>query len=116
VGFKTKASPYGTEEAPLNATLMALSHGASFVARLFAGNPVQISDAIIQGIDHQGFSFFHVYTSCVTFDKQFKTWNHLKEKTHALPNGYDDSDQKAAIHHVLDDNYSLGVVYRKKIE
>ncbi|MFH1491057.1 MAG: thiamine pyrophosphate-dependent enzyme, partial [Pseudomonadota bacterium] len=39
VGTKTKASPYGSEDEPLDATLMALSYGASFVARLFAGDP-----------------------------------------------------------------------------
>lgn len=114
-GFKTKASPGGTTERPLNATLMALSYGASFVARLFAGDPGSITEAVIEGIGHRGFSFFHVYTTCVTFDKTFKTWDHLKERVHPLPEDHDPGDLKKAIHHVLEDDFTTGVIFRRDI-
>ena len=113
-GTKTKASPYGSEGTPLNGTLMALSYGASFVARLFAGDPQSITDALKEGIQHEGFSIFHVYTSCVTFDKQFKTWNNLKEQTHPLPENHDPSNLKNAINIVLEDNFAMGIVYRRE--
>jgi 2-oxoglutarate ferredoxin oxidoreductase subunit beta len=112
-GLKTKASPEGSREKPLNATLLALSYGATFVARLFAGDPHGITTALMEGIQHEGFAFFHLYTSCVTFDKQFKTWSNLKEWGHPLPHGYDPSNHKEAISHVLDDDFSLGVLYRE---
>lgn len=116
VGTKTKASPYGTVDAPLNATLMALSYGASFVARLFAGDPEGITEAILEGIAHKGFSFFHIYTTCLTFDKDFKTWDHLKEWVHPVPNDHDPSDLKRAIDHVLEDNFSTGILYRREAD
>ena len=112
-GTKTKASPYGSDGAPLNGTLMALSYGASFVARLFAGDPESITAALKEGIQHVGFSIYHVYTSCVTFDKQFKTWDNLKEKVHSLPEDHDPSSRKKAMNIVLDDNFTMGIVYRK---
>ncbi len=112
VGFKTKASPRGTFEKPLDGTLMALSYDASFVARLFAGDPESITAALVEGIRHKGFSFFHVYTSCVTFDKRFKTWDHLKEWVHPLPETHDPTNRKAAIMQALDDQFSLGILYR----
>ena len=112
VGLKTKVSPDGSRETPLNATLMSLSYGATFVARLFAGDPVAIADTIMEGIGHPGFAFFHIYTSCITFDKQFKTWNNLKENAHSLPEDYDPTDRKAAMGHVLDDDFSVGVIYK----
>ena len=112
-GLKTKVSPKGSVERPLNATLMALSHGATFVARLFAGDPEGIADALMEGIRHPGFSFFHLYTSCITFDKQFKTWNNLKESVHPLPEGHDASDRKGAMGHIMDDDFSMGIVYRE---
>lgn len=93
-GFRTKVSPKGSFEAPLNATLMALSYGASFVARLFAGDPETIASVLMEGVRHKGFSFFHLYTSCVTFDKEFKTWDHLEEWTHPLPKQHDPGDLK----------------------
>ena len=117
VGLKTKASPDGNEWEPLNGTLMALSYGASFVARLFAGDPVTITKALLEGIQHQGFSFFHVYTSCVTFDKQFKTWDNLKKQVHPLPEDHDPSDRKRAVIEAMEDDFSMGIIYRgKKIE
>lgn len=114
IGFKTKASPFGTADAPLNATLMALSYGASFVARLFAGDPDGITSALTQGIRHKGFSFFHLYSTCVTFDKQFKTWQHLKEWVHPLPDGYRPTDLKGAITEALDDLFSVGILYQRE--
>jgi 2-oxoglutarate ferredoxin oxidoreductase subunit beta len=113
-GFKSKASPDGSRDQPLNATLMALSYGASFVARLFAGDPEGITHALKEGLRHKGFSFFHIYTTCVTFDKQFKTWNHLKAWTHPLSSEHDLSDQKKAFLQVLEDPFSLGILYQKK--
>jgi 2-oxoglutarate/2-oxoacid ferredoxin oxidoreductase subunit beta len=112
-GFKTKASPQGNLDAPLNGTLLALSYGASFVARLFAGDPDGIARALKEGIQHKGFAFFHIYSSCVTFDKEFKTWDHLKDWVHPLPSTHDPSDLKTAIHEAMDDPFSLGVIYRR---
>lgn len=114
VGLKTKVSLQGSVETPLNATLMALSYGATFAARLFAGDPEGIADTLVEGIRHPGFSFFHIYTSCVTFDKQFKTWNNLTKNVHPLPKTYDPSDRKKAMDHILDDDFSMGIIFRKE--
>jgi 2-oxoglutarate ferredoxin oxidoreductase subunit beta len=114
MGFKTKASPHGSQESPLNATLMALSYGASFVARLFAGDPESIATALMEGVRHRGFSFFHVYTSCVTFDKSFKTWDHLKEWTHPLPTVHDPSDFKQALSLAMDDLFGMGILFQRE--
>ena len=113
-GTKTKASPQGSTEAPLNGTLMALAYGASFVARLFAGDPDAITRAIMEGVRHKGFSFFHLYTSCVTFDKAFKTWDHLKQWVHPLPEDHDPSDRKQAMSLALEDDFCLGILYRRE--
>jgi 2-oxoglutarate/2-oxoacid ferredoxin oxidoreductase subunit beta len=113
-GTKTKASPLGTSERPLNATLMALTYGASFVARLFAGDPETISSVLLEGTEHPGFAIFHIYTSCVTFDKSFKTWANLKKWVHPLPENYNPADRKQAFDHVLDDDFSTGVIYKRK--
>ena len=90
---------------------MALSYGASFVARLSTADTDGLTTALIDGTQHEGFFFFHVYTLCVTFDKDFKTWNNLKEKIKPLPEDYDSSDRKKAIERVLTDDDSVGVIY-----
>lgn len=114
IGVKTKASPYGTHDKPLNATLMALTYGASFVARLFAGDPKGITRALMEGTKHPGFAIFHIYTSCVTFDKTFKTWDHLKQWVHPLPEDHDPTDLRQAFDRVLEDDFSLGVIYKRE--
>jgi 2-oxoglutarate ferredoxin oxidoreductase subunit beta len=113
-GLKTKASPEGSTDAPLNATLMALSYGASFVARLFAGDPESITEALMVGIKHPGFSFFHIYTTCLTFDKQYKTWDNLKEWSHPLPDHHDPSDRKTATVLALEDEFVMGIIYKRE--
>ncbi|MDP6179517.1 MAG: thiamine pyrophosphate-dependent enzyme [Desulfatiglandales bacterium] len=116
LGLKTKASPDGTMDQPLNATLLALSYGASFVARLFAGDPEGSTTALIEGSQHRGFSFFHFYTTCVTFDKQFKTWENLKKRVHALPERHDPSDLRQAMDRVFEDDFSMGILYKREKE
>jgi len=113
IGMKTKASPTGTLEKPLNATLLALTYGASFVARLFAGDPNTIESVLTEGVKTPGFSFFHIYTSCVTFDKSFKTWANLKKWVHPVPEDHDSSDLRRAFDLVLEDDFALGVIHRR---
>jgi 2-oxoglutarate/2-oxoacid ferredoxin oxidoreductase subunit beta len=113
IGMKSKASPYGTTDKPLNATLLALTYGASFVARLFAGDPQGITRALVEGTKHPGFAIFHIYSSCVTFDKAFKTWANLKRWVHPLPEDHDPTDRKQAFDRVLDDDFCTGIVYRR---
>ncbi|MBI5569473.1 MAG: 2-oxoacid:ferredoxin oxidoreductase subunit beta [Desulfomonile tiedjei] len=113
MGTRSKASPFGTTDRPLNATLLALTYEASFVARLFAGDPRGIASALVEGTMHEGFSIFHIYSTCVTFDKTFKTWNNLKNWVHPLPEGYDPTDRRQAFDEVLSDDYSIGVIYKR---
>jgi len=113
LGTKTKASPAGTIDRPLNATLLALTYGASFVARLFAGDPKGITAALVEGTKHPGFAIFHIYTTCVTFDKVFKTWANLKKWVHPLPEDHDPTDRRQAFDQVLEDDFSLGIIYKR---
>jgi 2-oxoglutarate ferredoxin oxidoreductase subunit beta len=69
VGMKTKSMPYGNIEAPLNPVALALSVGATFVARGFSGEQKHLTDLIKQGIRHKGFSFIDVFSPCVTYNK-----------------------------------------------
>ncbi len=112
-GTVTKASPNGTLEKPLNATLLALTYEASFVARLYAGDPNSIAFALTEGVKTPGFAFFHIYTTCVTFDKEFKTWTNLKQWVHPLPPDYDPTDRRRAFDTVFEDDFSIGIIYRR---
>ena len=68
-GFKTKSTPDGVTDEPINPLTLALTAGATFVARGFAGDIPGLSELIVQAISHKGFSVLDMLQPCVTFDK-----------------------------------------------
>lgn len=68
-GFKTKSTPDGVIDTPINPLSIALVSGASLVARGFAGDIPQLTETLSRAISHQGFSVVDVLQPCVTFDK-----------------------------------------------
>ncbi len=110
-GMVKKASPYGSPEYPLNPLLMALSYGASFVARGFSSRPKEMVELIKQGIQHKGFAFIQVFSPCVTFND---TYDHFRQLTLDLPADHDPSNQLMAMERALSqDPLYLGVYYRE---
>ncbi|MFH1664059.1 MAG: 2-oxoacid:ferredoxin oxidoreductase subunit beta [archaeon] len=68
-GAKTVSTPHGSIEVPVNPISLALSSGATFVARGFAGNTIQLTDLFVKGNEHKGFALIDVFQPCVTFNK-----------------------------------------------
>ena len=63
-GSRTKTSPFGSIDEPIDACRMVTSLGASYVARWTTAHPVQLEKAIADGITHRGFSFIEVLSQC----------------------------------------------------
>ena len=68
VGMKTKSTPFGSVEAPVNPLTSAIMNGATFVARGFSGDPKQLTVLITKAIEHRGFALIDVFSPCVTFN------------------------------------------------
>lgn len=64
VGAKTKTSPYGTIDEPIDACKVAMSAGATFCARWTVAHPNQLKKTMKEGILHKGFSFVEVLSIC----------------------------------------------------
>lgn len=112
-GFRTTTSPYDNLDRPLNPLLMVLSYGASWVGQAYAGRPQQLEDMIKQAIAHRGFSYLHILSPCVTFDKTARTYDHLGSLVQDVPANHDISDLGAAMALAMNTaNPSLGVFYR----
>ncbi len=69
-GTRTKSTPSGVLESPVNPIAIALASGASFVARGFSGDTKHLSGLFSEAIRHRGFSFVDVLQPCVTFNKK----------------------------------------------
>ena len=114
-GFTTKTTPRGSTDRAVNPLLLALTSGATFVARGFSGQPKELADLIVQGIDHKGFSVIDVFSPCPTFNK-VNTFKLYREQTEPLPGGHDRSSLGEAITMATTANpLYLGVFYQEGI-
>jgi 2-oxoglutarate ferredoxin oxidoreductase subunit beta len=67
VGSKSKKGE-ANQMSPIDPVLLALSLGASFVARSFSGDKVQLVPLLKAGLSHRGFALIDVISPCVTFN------------------------------------------------
>jgi 2-oxoglutarate ferredoxin oxidoreductase subunit beta len=113
---KTKTTPRGNVEKPLNPLMLALVSGATFVARGFSGQPAHLTALIEQGIAHKGFAFIDVFSPCVTYNK-LNTYKWFKERIYKLedeapdrdPTDFSDAMSTAM---EFDDRIPIGLIYK----
>ena len=98
IGMKTKSTPFGSVEGPINPITLALAVGCTFVARGFSGEQKQLTDLIKQGLQHKGFSFIDVFSPCVTYNHD-NTYPWFKQRVKKLEEDstYDSSNWQMAI-------------------
>jgi 2-oxoglutarate ferredoxin oxidoreductase subunit beta len=112
---RTKSTPHGNVEAPLNPLALAMVAGATYVARAFSGEPNQMADIIAGGIQHKGFALIDVFSPCVTYNK-VNTYAYFKKRVYKLEDdaGYDSSNAKVAMERCQEwgDRIPLGVFYK----
>jgi 2-oxoglutarate ferredoxin oxidoreductase subunit beta len=101
MGAKTKSTPFGDIESPLNPVSLAISAGATYVARGFAGEPAQLSELIKNGITHKGFAIIDVLSPCVSFNT-LNTYDWFRKRVYKLDQGHDPSDRAAALAKALE--------------
>jgi 2-oxoglutarate ferredoxin oxidoreductase subunit beta len=111
LGFKTKSTPYGSSDAPINPMAWALASGVSFAARGYSGNPKHVTELIVSGIEHPGFAFIQTMSPCPTFYNTFDLW---RTKIEDLPQGHDRTDRMQALGQAFrDDAIPVGLFYRE---
>lgn len=84
IGFKTKAEPFGEFNKPLNPILLALSSGASFIARCNSRDIDYTAEIIEKAIKHKGFSFVEIIQDCMIFNLEA---NGKDSRMYKLPSG-----------------------------
>jgi 2-oxoglutarate ferredoxin oxidoreductase subunit beta len=114
LGFKTPTTPYQNGDEPLNPLMMLLAYRASFVAQAYAGRPHQLCDLIAEAIAHRGFSYVHILSPCVTFDKTTKTYKNLNVLVRDIAEDHDTTSLTAGMAEAMrTDHPGLGVLYRE---
>lgn len=83
-GSTSKKGDINSMEA-IDSVLMALTLGATFVARSFSGDKAQLVPIIKAGLMHKGFAFIDVISPCVTFnDHEGSTKSYAYTREHQL--------------------------------
>ena len=100
-GMKTKSTPYGSVERPVNPITSAIMNGATFVARAYTGDGKHMVELIKKGIQHKGFALIDVFSPCVTYNHD-NDYKFFKPRVKRLEDeNHDTSDWKAACEKAL---------------
>jgi 2-oxoglutarate ferredoxin oxidoreductase subunit beta len=112
---RTKSTPNGNVELPINPIALALVSGATFVARAFSGEPNHMADLIAAGIQHKGFALIDAFSPCVTYNK-VNTYQYFKKRVYRLEDekGYDSANVRTAMErsHEWGDRIPIGLFYK----
>ncbi len=112
-GMKTPVQVGGVVMEPFNPLATAITLGATFVARVFAGDIMQSKEIIKAAIQHQGYALVDVFQPCVVFNKQ-NTYQWFKQNTFYLDEAHDKEDKMKALALAFDmERMALGILYQK---
>ena len=107
----SKLTPQGSGIRPFQPAGLALSAGASFIARGFTGDPNGLAKILVSAIEHKGFSFIQALSPCPTFRPEQMQWKHHVRAFEAETS----SDPIEAAQRIqADDGMSTGIIFRNK--
>ncbi|MEM2963471.1 MAG: thiamine pyrophosphate-dependent enzyme [Candidatus Anstonellales archaeon] len=115
-GAKTKSTPHGVIEIPINPISLAIATGATFVARGFSGDLKHLTSLFSQAIAHKGFSLVDVLQPCVIFNK-INTYSFFQKNCYKLEEqNHNPEDKIAAFQKSLEwgeGKIPIGIFYRE---
>jgi len=110
-GFKTLVQREGVFHEAFNPLAIAITLGASFVARAFAGDVAQTKEIIKKAVSHKGYALVDILQPCVTYNKM-NTYQWFKAKTYYLDASYDPHDRMEALRRASEvEKLPLGIFY-----
>ena len=106
---RSPSTPFGNFEEPQNVIATAVAANCSFVARGASFRSKELTELIVEGIRHPGFSFIDAFSPCTAFNNTTQEW---KESVSNLPADHDSSSRPAAFAAALSDPMGIGIYYR----
>jgi len=77
-GTKTKSSPLGSLEQPLNPISVAIASEATFIARSVDVHTQHLQDILKQAAEHKGTAFVEIFQNCLIFNDG--AWEHVTDR------------------------------------
>jgi 2-oxoglutarate ferredoxin oxidoreductase subunit beta len=119
LGAVTKFSPapLGNVERPINIVKLALSVGATFVARSYAGDLAHLTDTMVAAVRHKGFSVVDILQPCVSFNK-LNSYEWYQKRIYRIDSGggYDPANIQQALQVGAEwgDRIPTGIFYQEE--
>lgn len=113
LGMKTKSTPLGNIEQPINPIALAISAGATYVARGASSDTKGMAELIAGGIKHRGFALIDVFSPCVTYNR-LQTYEWLRKSVYKLADVQHDPTNLSRAYeraHEWGDKIPLGLFY-----
>jgi 2-oxoglutarate ferredoxin oxidoreductase subunit beta len=115
-GIKTKSTPFGNPDNPVNPMALAIAVGATFVARGYASDMPQLTEMMIKAKNHKGFALIDILQPCETFNKTL-THTFYQENCYYLEDTYDPTNKAAAFERAHEfglKKIPLGIFYQEE--
>ncbi len=110
-GVKNALDPQGNENIPLNPVALAITMGAPFVARGFAGEKEHLAGLIRQAILFKGIAFVDILQPCVSFNK-INTYAWYRERIYQVETSTRDRYEALNLADKWGEKIPIGVLYQ----
>lgn len=117
-GKITPSTPFGAIENQANPIELGLAGGATFVAKGFSGDVEHLTDLIVKGIEHKGFSMIDVAQICVSYNP-LMNFGWYKQRVYKIDEveGYNNKNKCWAHDQALnnqDERIGVGIYYQNE--
>ena len=117
-GMRTPTSPEGALDGPVPPLALAITMGATFVARGYPGQLRHLVSILSEALQHRGYAMIDVLQPCVTFNRA-SAYDFYNSRIYKLEEaGHDATDRTAAWERALEwgDRIPIGIFYRTENE
>ncbi|GIM29168.1 2-oxoglutarate ferredoxin oxidoreductase subunit beta [Clostridium polyendosporum] len=100
---------------PLNPIALAITLGATFVARAFSGDNGHLVKMIKAAMNHKGYALIDILQPCISFNK-VNTFKWYKDRVYYLGENYNSYDKFEAYKKAQefgDEGIPLGIIYKE---
>ena len=113
MGSRNALDPQGNANIPLNPLSLAITMGAPFVARGFAGDQEHLKAVIKEAILFRGTAIVDILQPCVTFNK-INTYQFYRERVYKLDTPVTDKYEALKTAEVWGEKIPIGIIYKNE--